>query len=209
MSDDFGNIHIIIGATKVGNAAVVVKSEIAASTARNVSAKTGSPFGAVVAVQFSCSQGGLGPLVAGLQSLLGLAVAVKITLYAGPVIHIVLIVLPSAVVVIFGPVGLGFVEPSVQLSFSLVDVTTSSFFSIQTAAIVYHLVVEGGIPITWRAVSAVMFGIAECFLGQHRLNRGRSASCQPLSGLIGLHGKRHGRIENVISGSYGCGSHIP
>jgi hypothetical protein len=145
MSDDFGNIHIIVGATKVGYAAVVVISEIAATTARNVSAKTGSLFGAIVTVQFSCSQWGLGPLVTGLQSLLGLAVAVKITLYAGPVVHKVLFVLHSAVVVISGPVGLGFVGPG-QLSFSFVDVTTSGFFSIQTVAIVYHLVVEGGIP---------------------------------------------------------------
>ena len=72
-----------------------------------------------------------------------------------------------------------------------------------------YLIVEGGIPITWRAISAIMICIAECFLGQHRLNRGCSASCQPLSGLFSLHSKGHCRIENIIGGSYGCSSHIP
>ena len=139
MSDEFWNIHIVIGATKVGNAAEVVVSEVAASTARNVSAKTGSPFGAIIAIQFSCSQWGFGPCITGLQSLLGLAIAGKVPLYTGPVIQIVLVVLSSAVVVISGPVGLGFVSSSAKFSFPLVDITTSSFFSVQTAAIVYHL----------------------------------------------------------------------
>ena len=81
-------------------------------------------------------------MVSGFQSLLGLSVAVKVPFHAGPVVHKVLFVFHGAVVVVFGPICIGFIgldRLCGQLGFSLVDVGASGFFPIQTAAIVNHL----------------------------------------------------------------------
>ena len=81
-------------------------------------------------------------MVSGFQSLFGLSIAEKVPFYAGPVVHKVLFVFHGAVVVVFGPVGFGFIgldRYCGQLGFSLVDVGASGFFPIQTAAVVNHL----------------------------------------------------------------------
>ena len=81
-------------------------------------------------------------MVSGFQSLLGLSIAVKVSFHTGPVLHKVLFVFHSIVVVVSGPVCIGFIASDRlcgQLGFSLVDVGASGFFPIQTASVVNHL----------------------------------------------------------------------
>ena len=81
-------------------------------------------------------------MASGVQSLLGLSIAAKVPFHAGPVVHKVLFVFHGAVVVVSGPVSVGFIGLDWhygQLGFSLVDVGASGFFPIQTASVVNHL----------------------------------------------------------------------
>ena len=81
-------------------------------------------------------------MVSGFQSLLGLSIAVKVPFHTGPVVHKVLFMFHGAVVVVSGPVCIGFIASDRlcgQLGFSLVDVGASGFFPIQTASVVNHL----------------------------------------------------------------------